>query len=206
MANIYNVNPSELIEKVAEELKKVEDIKPPEWSAFVKTGVSRERPPVDNDWWYVRTSSILRSVYKFGPIGVSKLRTKYGGKKNRGVKPERFYRASGNIIRKALQQLAKAEFIKEDNKGVHKGKVITPKGILLLSKSADILLGTSKGDNIGKGKKDIETPKTIKEKPVDKKTVKSEDSVKEEPKKESAGDPKQEKVPSAHELVAKKNE
>ena len=84
MATIYNADPSELIEKASEELKKLESIKAPECAVFVKTGVHKERPPVNNDWWYVRASSVLRHVYRFGPIGVSKLRIKYGGKKKHG--------------------------------------------------------------------------------------------------------------------------
>ena len=43
-------------------------------------------------------------IYRHGPIGVSKLRTKYGGKKNRGHKPEHFYKGSGSVARKVLQQ------------------------------------------------------------------------------------------------------
>jgi len=173
MANIYNVQPTELIKKAAEELKKIGDIKPAEWACFVKTGVSRERPPVEKDWWYVRAASILRNVYRFGPIGVSKLRTKYGGKKNRGVRPERFYKASGNIIRKIMQQLAKAELIKEHKEGVHKGKVITPKGTLLLSKAADSLYVVKKEKPAKKEKKE----EKIKE---EKKEIKEEKPVKEE--------------------------
>ena len=34
----------------------------------------------------------------------SRLRTRYGSRKNRGVKPERFKRGSGKIIRVILQQ------------------------------------------------------------------------------------------------------
>ena len=113
MGTIYNSDPSELIEKTAEELKKVESIKPPVWAPFVKTGVHKERPPVKSDWWYMRAASILRQIYRFGPIGVSKLRVKYGGKKNRGYKPEHFYKGSGNIIRKIIQQLEKEDFVKK---------------------------------------------------------------------------------------------
>ncbi len=126
--SIYNCDPSELIEKASEELKKIEAIKPPVWALFVKTGMHKERPPVKNDWWYTRTASILRQVYRFGPIGVSKLRRLYGGKKNRGVKPEHFYKGSGSIIRKIIQQLEKEGFVKTDLKSKHKGRVITGKG------------------------------------------------------------------------------
>jgi len=128
MPAIYNCSPAELIEKASEELKKNQSVKPPEWSVYVKTGVHKERPPVKNDWWYTRTASVLRKVYRYGPIGVSKLRTKYGGKKNRGMKPEHFFKGSGNILRKIFQQLEAAGFVKKDQKGVHKGRVITAEG------------------------------------------------------------------------------
>lgn len=141
MATIYDVDTNELIDAVAEELKKIDAIQPPEWAPFVKTGVSKERPPVNKDWWYMRTASVLRKVTILGPIGVSKLRTKYGGKKNCGYRPERFYRASGNIIRKILQQLEKAELIKKKEKDIHKGRIIAPKGKSLLDKTATRLLG-----------------------------------------------------------------
>ena len=72
---LNEVPQDELIKKVAEELKSI--IGQPEWAPFVKTGNHKERPPVDNDWWYIRAASVLRKVYLLGPIGVSKLRTKY---------------------------------------------------------------------------------------------------------------------------------
>ena len=89
MASIYDVNANELIEKVAEELKKISEIKPPAWASYVKTGVHKQRPPVEADWWFMRTAAILRSIYRLGPVGVSKLRTKYGGKKDRGHKEDK---------------------------------------------------------------------------------------------------------------------
>lgn len=127
-------NTQELLGKVAEELKKIEAIKAPEWAIFVKTGANKERPPADPDWWYQRAASVLRKVAILGPIGVSKLRRKYGGRRNRGVAPDKFYKGSGNIVRKCLQQLTEAGLIKEMQKGVHKGRVITPKGQSLLDK------------------------------------------------------------------------
>lgn len=133
---MYDVDSQELILKAAEELKKIPEIKPPEWAPFVKTGMHKERPPVSNDWWYVRAASILRTVYRLGPVGVSKLRTKYGGKKNRGVKKEHFFKGSGNILRKSLQQLEKAGLVKFAEKGVHKGRIITPKGKSFLDRIA----------------------------------------------------------------------
>ncbi|MDP7505965.1 MAG: 30S ribosomal protein S19e [Candidatus Woesearchaeota archaeon] len=132
MKQSYTMPINELIDKTAQDLKKIKEIKPPVWANLVKTGVSRERVPVEKDWWYSRTASILRKVHILGPIGTSKLRTKYGSKKNRGVKPGKFYKSSGNIIRKVLQQLETAGLIIKKDKGVHKGRIITSKGKSLL--------------------------------------------------------------------------
>ena len=136
---MYDIEPSEFIESLAKELKSIGTIKAPEWAVYVKTSHSKERPPVREDWWYVRAASIFRQVMIKGPIGVSKLRVKYGSKKNRGVAAEHFYKGAGNNIRKILQQLEKSELIKQDKKGVHKGRVITPKGLKLMTKVANQL-------------------------------------------------------------------
>ena len=128
MTSIYDCEPSELIEKTAEELKKLSSIKMPQWALVVKTGMHKERPPVKNDWWYSRAASVLRKIYVLGPIGVSKLRSKYGGKKNRGYKTEHFYKGSGSIVRKVIQQLEKEGLVKTELKSKHKGRVITAKG------------------------------------------------------------------------------
>ncbi len=131
-----NADPSRLIEEVAKELQKEESMKEPDWAKYVKTGHFKERPPVRKDWWYIRAASVLRKIEMLGPVGVSKLRRKYGGKKNRGHKPEHFYRGSGNILRKILQGLEKAGYVKKARKGVHFGRIITGKGVSLLTKSA----------------------------------------------------------------------
>ena len=136
---IYDVYPNDLIEKSAEELKRIEAIKPPVWAGFVKTGVHKERAPADPNWWYKRAAAVLRTVQILGPIGVSKLRAKYGGKKRRGHKPPHFKKGSGSIIRKVLQQLDKAGFTKFAEKGIHKGRIITKEGKLFLNKVAESL-------------------------------------------------------------------
>ncbi|NQU98468.1 30S ribosomal protein S19e [Candidatus Woesearchaeota archaeon] len=137
---LFEVPQNELIKKTAEELKKLIDM--PSWGLFVKTGAHKERPPVERDWWYIRAAAVLRKVYLLGPIGVSKLRTKYGGKKNRGVRPEKFYKGSGAILRKVLQQLEEAQLVKQAVIKKHKGRVITPKGISVLFSAAKSIRGT----------------------------------------------------------------
>ena len=131
---MYDVSPSELISAAAEELKKSKSIQLPEWAKVVKTGPAQEHAPAEKDWWYKRAASVLRKVSMKGPIGVSKIRTFYGKKKNRGVKPEQFYKGSGKIIRVVLQQLEEEGLVKKVEKGIHKGKIITPKGQSLLDK------------------------------------------------------------------------
>jgi small subunit ribosomal protein S19e len=129
-----DVSPQELAREVANALK--EKITAPKWAVFVKTGSHKERPPLEKDWWYIRAASVLRTIYRSGPVGVSKLRSKYGGAKNRGVKPHQFTKASGSILRKILQQLEAAGFVAKVKEGVHKGRIITPAGISLLAKAA----------------------------------------------------------------------
>lgn len=174
---MYDVDVQELILKTAEELKKVPEIKPPAWASFVKTGMHKERPPVNDDWWYVRAASVLRSIYRFGPVGVSKLRTKYGGKKNRGVKKEHFYKGSGNILRKSLQQLEKAGFVKFTEKGLHKGRIITPKGKSLLDKIATQIHGLKPKQEV-KVEEKIELKKEVKESKQEHKVEKKADDKK----------------------------
>ena len=133
MTTIYEGNTQKSVEKLAIALK--DKLTIPEWTKFVKTGAGKERTPSREDWYYVRAASVLRKVYLKGPIGVAKLRVKYGNKKNRGHKPEKFYRGSGKIIRSILQQLEKANLLKDKKEGVHKGRIIAPLGISLVDKN-----------------------------------------------------------------------
>ena len=136
MTHILEVNPQELIVIASDELKKQKLVTPTDWAKFIKTGRHNERLPDNEDWWYFRSASILRTIAKLGPVGTQKLRVKYGGRKNRGHKPEHFYPGSGSVIRKILQQLEKSQLIKQVEKGVHKGRVLTPKGVSFLDQIA----------------------------------------------------------------------
>jgi small subunit ribosomal protein S19e len=155
MARMFSVEQGKLVDAVSEDLKKAPEIKPPSWAGFAKTGAHKERPPVNNDWWYVRAAAILRSVYKLGPVGVQKLRRKYGGKRNKGVASEHFYKGSGSIARKILQQLEKAGLIAQATKGVHKGRITTGKGQSLLDKAALKLGGKPEKKNVKEKKQEI---------------------------------------------------
>lgn len=132
MASVTGADAQEFIERAAKELEKMEEMRPPEWASFVKTGVHRERPPTQENWWWLRAASVLRKIY-MEQRGVSRLRAEYGGRKRRGHKPEHKYRASGAVIRKVLQQLEAAGLVKTDKK---KGRSITPKGQSFLNRIA----------------------------------------------------------------------
>ena len=130
MSSVRSVNSNQLVNKAAHELKG--SISKPEWASYVKTGVNRERPPENEDWWYVRAASILRRLSLDGPVGVQKLRSYYGGLHRRGHKPAHFAKGSGKVLRVILQDLEKAGFVKKEKKG----RALTPSGQKLLSKVA----------------------------------------------------------------------
>lgn len=136
---MHNVKQTTLVTALAAELKKQNVVTPPDWASYAKTGNHRERPPIDENWWYTRSASVLRVVHELGPIGTEKLRVRYGGRKNNGVAPNSFARAGGNHLRKILQQLEAAKLVKQESKGVHKGRVITPLGRKLIHAVAEVV-------------------------------------------------------------------
>lgn len=133
MVSIQDVDANELVKKMADELKK--RIEMPDWAKYVKTGVSRERPPENPDWWFLRAASILRRIYLDGPVGTERLRSYYGGLHRRGHKPSHFAKASGKIIRRILQDLERIGLIEKVDKP-KKGRMITSEGKRLLNKIA----------------------------------------------------------------------
>ncbi|NIP62573.1 MAG: 30S ribosomal protein S19e [Nitrosopumilaceae archaeon] len=143
MAKVYDVPPDVLISKLSEILKG-EDIPPPSWITFVKTGSHKEKPPYERDWWYTRCASILRKVYLHGPIGINELRKEYGGAYNGsyGYGARHHKDAAGAIIRHAVQSLEKLGYIEKVER---KGRVASKQGMQKMDKLAsDILNEISK--------------------------------------------------------------
>lgn len=132
---VYEMPAGEYNKKLAELLKSIAEIKEPEWAKFVKTGVAKQRPPQEKDFWYKRAASILRQIYINKIVGVNRLRTRYGSKQNRGMKPEKFRKSSGKIIRTILQQSERAGLLEKYNKSgirIRAGRKLTNKGKELL--------------------------------------------------------------------------
>jgi len=129
MSKVLSSNAQEYNLKLAEALKKVEEFEVPEWVELVKSSSSKERPIEDSDFWYKRAASILRQIYKNQIVGVNRLRTRYGSKQDRGMKPERFKKAGGKIIRVILQQSDKAGFTEIFKiRGKRAGRKLTSEG------------------------------------------------------------------------------
>jgi len=175
MTTVYDVPADLLIRKVAEALKSRQEIKPPAWAAFAKTGVHKEMPPEDPDWWYMRSAAVLRRVYVDGPLGVQRMRSFYGGAKNRGSKPNAFRKGSGSILRKALQQLEACKFIVHDKTG----RRISPEGQAFLDAMAKETL-TNPPAPVPKKVQPKAEPKKAEEKKGEKKPAKKAEGKKAE--------------------------
>ncbi len=135
MTDIRIIEPGKYNAKLADALKKSGDFSKPEWVDFVKSGTNKERPINDPDFWYKRAASILRQIYIKEIVGVQSLRTRYGGRKDMGMKPPRFKKGGGKIIRLILQQAEKAELV-EKAKGKKMGRQLTKKGVDFLEGAA----------------------------------------------------------------------
>ncbi len=133
MTTAFDVPAHDLITALTKKLQNEKDIVPPAWSKFVKTGVIKENPPENRDWWYTRCASILRKIYINHAIGIEHLKSEYGGYRDRGSKPNRARSGSGAIIRHAVQQLEQAGYV---TKVRGKGRILTPKGVSFLDQTA----------------------------------------------------------------------
>jgi len=136
MAKVHDVPADMLIKKLTEILKS-EDINPPTWISFVKTGVHADKPPQKVDWWYTRCASILRKIYLNGPISIADMRSIYGGGKARGYGIASHRYAGGAIIRNAVHELEKLGYVEKVEK---KGRIVTKQGMKKLDNlSTEIL-------------------------------------------------------------------
>ena len=152
---IYDVPAKFLIEETAGKLKT--ELEQPEFVKYIKTGVNRERAPQREDWFYVRMGSIMYRAYKWNVLGTERLRSYYGGRKRRGVKTEHHYKASGKVIRTAVQTLEKAGYLEAAKP---KGRKLTSKGQKLLNEMSKL---AAKNEEAGKYAKKIKVIKDTKQ-------------------------------------------
>lgn len=137
MTTVYDVPQDVLIGRLAEHLKHVSQISPPQWTLYAKTGSHVEKQPAEKDWWYTRCASLLRKIYIHGPVGLSELESNYGGRKALGYFLAHHRDAGGSAVRKAIKQLETADLV---SKLGSKGRILTPKGVSLLDKKSNEIL------------------------------------------------------------------
>ena len=107
--SVYDVYQIDLINAVAEKLKKIPGIIPPEQSRFWKTASFKEKAPIDQEnFWYVRCASLLRKLYVRHEIGVNKLRKEYGGRDRNHVQKKHKKPGSGIVFFVILNKTPKA--------------------------------------------------------------------------------------------------
>jgi small subunit ribosomal protein S19e len=137
MTSLYDAPAEEVIEALAETLHEESTVEEPDWLQFTTTGVDRELPPEQEDFWARRAASLLRKVAIDGPVGVGSLKSEYGSAKQGTtryrVRPRHKSDGSGNIVRTILQQLEEAGYV-EVAEG--EGRTVTSEGHSLLDETA----------------------------------------------------------------------
>jgi small subunit ribosomal protein S19e len=149
MTTVFDVPAKDFIDEVAKKLQNDENIKIPDANIFSRTGVDKENPPTQKDWWYTRCASILRKLYINNVIGIEHLKAEYGGRHDRGSKPYKARSGSGTIVRRAIQQLEKAGYV---TKMKGKGRMLTGKGRSFLDNTANEVLKKVESYHPGLGK------------------------------------------------------
>merc|ERR1711970_820193 len=124
---VKDVPADEFINACADYLKRQPKFDVPKYHDIVKTGVSKELSPYNEDWFYIRAASVARKVYLRKGTGVGALKKWYGGSSGShvGTCKAHFSTASGAIIRKAMLELEKLEMMEHLGDG---GRIITSKG------------------------------------------------------------------------------
>ena len=147
MTTFYDVPADLLIGELSKLLSERDAVNMPEWATYVKTGVHRENPPSQDDWWAIRSAAILRKVGTSGPVGVNQLASMFGGPRERNSRPNRAKSGSRHIIRTILIQLQEKGYVEsvlskviEDSDGekmnLYKGRALTSTGQKILDEAA----------------------------------------------------------------------
>lgn len=131
---VKDVAAREFIDAFSKHLKKGNKIKMPDWAQYAKTACFKDLSPYDTDWLYVRAASVAYQLYIRGKVGISALKTHYGGKQRNGVRPPKHHQGAGKVIRYCLKQLEEAGLVgqvkyqTDDGHEQSSGKTLTKKG------------------------------------------------------------------------------
>ncbi len=115
-----------------------------QWSYLVKSGHANELSPLDPDWLFYKAAAIARQIYvsKSINVGVGTLKAFLGKKKRNGVRPPRYSKAGGKVIREIVSQLKKNGYVENyaNQEGSTFGLVLTKAGRAELDKIASRLI------------------------------------------------------------------
>lgn len=100
--------------------------------------------PLDDDWLFHKAAAIARRIYvsQKTTIGIGSLKTFLGKKKRKGVRPPKFSKSGGKVIREVVSQLKKNGYVENyaNTEGHTFGLVLTKQGRAELDKIATRVL------------------------------------------------------------------
>ncbi|OAG31315.1 small subunit ribosomal protein S19e [Nematocida displodere] len=140
---IEEICPAKFIATLSKALEDEKKITPPADTAHIKTGHGRQIAPEEENWYFVRTASILRKLYieeltnpeksrhGFGTMWFARV---YGGAKNNGHKPSHVVSGSKSLVRRILQSLEGLKFVSQIPNG---GRKLTATGLSYLGEVAN---------------------------------------------------------------------
>jgi len=125
MSSVKDVDQQMFVVGFADFLKKSGKMKVPEWADLIKLSRFNEQGPHNQDWFFVRASSVARHLYIRSPAGVGSFTKIYGARKRNGSAPSHFMRASQSVSRRVLQALEEMGLVEKDANG---GRKLTSQG------------------------------------------------------------------------------
>lgn len=140
LVDIYQINHQKFITAISSYLKNNSQLEIPKDYIFKKTCSGKENCPLDSEWYYSRTASILRRTMVYmvqndnKGITTARLASVYGCSKNRGFRPSKHVPATKSIIKKGFRDLESIGWIKKEEKG----RILTEKAINDLSEILEI--------------------------------------------------------------------
>ncbi|ORD97010.1 RS19 [Hepatospora eriocheir] len=104
---VYRVDTEKLLEQIKNLLKEDSNIELPKNIQFLKSGHGKQYVPDDKDAFFVRMASIVRQAICKKRVSLTGLAYRYGNRKNRGVRPTKFAKASTFLLEAAIKNLEK---------------------------------------------------------------------------------------------------
>lgn len=116
MDQVFRVQAEPLLKAIEDTLKSNDSIKLPKDHDLIKTGFGRQHSPESPAWFYGRMAAIVRQAMCKGKVSLKGLGYRYGNRKNRGVRPSGFAKASSFVNGSAIAELEKMGWFSFANK------------------------------------------------------------------------------------------